>query len=185
MKETIPDPPSLLTLSPSLLRKFRTLSGGDVRTFKQVFIALWRWLWPISRLNDLVLAYSIPSSLAQVNPSITLFEFFLVCKLYLLSGGGSQAVNTVNYTFSPGERQHLKRLKHLHLITRTSFDPLHPHLVRPSHINRTYISLTPSAITMYKAVMREVHRTSHNDLYLLSLGQKRKRSTDTPIDPLN
>jgi len=172
MNNQAPDPPSLLTLSPVLLRKFKTLSGGDVKTFKQMFIALWRWLWPISRFDVVLLAYNLPVVLDQALPHLTVHQYFMLAKLYLLSGGGSQAVNSRHYKFRGMENQHIKLLMRFGLLTRTSFDPAHPYLVKPSHINKTYISLTTSGIAFHKLVVKELHRLSHNDVYLLALGQK-------------
>lgn len=172
MNNELPPPPSLLTLSPSLLRKFHTLSGGDVRTYKQMFIALWRWLWPISRLESIGLVYNLPVVLGSLSPRLSAYEWFALSKLYLLTSGGATSVNTRSYPFSSAEYQLMLSLMKKGIIVRTSFDPAHPYLVRPQHINKTYISLTPSGIAFYKRVVVELHKLSHKDVYLLSLGAK-------------
>ena len=121
MNNQEPDPPTLLTLSPTLLRKFTTLSGGDVRTFKQVFIALWRWLWPISRLESISLVYNLPVVLGSLSPRLSVYQWFTLSKLYLLTSGGGGAVNTRNYQFRPMEGQHITQLMRLGVVVRTSF----------------------------------------------------------------
>lgn len=180
MDNSLPDPPPLHALSPSLLTKFRTLSGGDVRTFKQVFIALWRWLWPISRFDSITLAYSLPDVLAQVEPSLTVYEWFTLCKLYVLTGGGVTSLNTRNFPIEHNDKRRVKTMMNHKLLVRTSFDPAHPHLVRPSHINKTYISFTPLGIRFYKLVVKELHRLSYEDSYRLTLGTKENARADHP-----
>jgi len=169
-----PSPPSLPTVSPLLLTTFNTLSGGDVRLFKQVYLAVWRFLWPVSRFDVITLAYLIPGTLAQVKPKITVYQWFMLCKLYFLTSGGGAAVDSCKYPFTTTELNYISKLINAGLIHRTTFDPAHPHAVKPSHINNTFISFTVPGITFYKAVVKEIHRTSHIDTYRLSVGRKTK-----------
>lgn len=169
-----PSPPSLPTVSSTLLTQFNTLSGGDVRLFKTVYMALWRWLWPVSRFDSITLAYLIPGVLASLSPRLTTYQWFTLCKLYTLSRGGAAAVNTRNYQFTPMEGQHITHMMRQGIVIRTSFDPAHPHLVKPSHINKTYISFTAPGISFYKAVVKEIHRTSYIDTYRSIVSHKTK-----------
>lgn len=172
MKQQQPLPPSLPTVSPVLLTQFNTLSGGDVRLFKQVYMALWRWLWPLSRFDVITLGYLIPGVLASLSPRLTVQLWFMLSKLYYLTSGGGAAVDTRNYPFTKTEINYIGKLIKAGMINRTSFDPAHPHAVKPSHIVKTYISLTVPGITYYNAVVKEIHRTSHIDTYKLSVGRK-------------
>lgn len=167
-----PPPPSLPTVSTVLLNQFKSISGGDVRLFKQVYLALWRWLWPISRFDSIALAYLIPGTLAQVTPRLTTYQWFTLCKLYFLTSGGGAAVNTRNYQFTTTEGQNITHLMRSGLLVRTTFDPAHPHAVKPSHINKTYISFTPYGLSFYKVVVKNVHKASHIDTYRLTVGHK-------------
>lgn len=171
-EQQTPLPPSLPTVSLSLLNQFKSISGGDVRVFKQVYMALWRWLWPMSRFDSITLAYLVPGVLASLSPRLTVYQWFMLCKLYFLTSGGGAAVDSRNYPFSLTERNYISKLINAGLIRRTTFDPAHPHAVKPSHINNTFISFTVPGITFYKAVVKEIHRTSHIDTYKLSVGRK-------------
>lgn len=173
MNESPPSPPSLPSLSPTLLSQFQSLPGGGRVLFKTVFHALWRWLWPLSRVDAVALAYAIPSLLDKMNPRLSALQFFMLCRLITLSGGGSSAVNTLDRPFNDAEGKHLIRLSQLGFIVRTSFDPAHPHRVRPSHITKTYISLTPSGISFYKLVVYRTRKAVNDDLYTLAMGRKR------------
>ena len=169
-----PSPPSLPTVSTVLFNQFNTLSGGDVRLFKTVYMALWRWLWPVSRFDVITLGYLIPGVLASLSPRVTVYQWFMLCKLYFLTSGGGGAVDSRNYPFTTTELNYISKLINAGMIRRTTFDPAHPHAVKPSYINNTFISFTVPGITYYRAVVKEIHRTSHIDTYRLSVGRKTK-----------
>jgi hypothetical protein len=178
MDKTLPSPPSL---SSTLLTQFNTLSGGaGVRIFRTMYLHLWRYLWPVSRFDDVALAYTLPRVLGSLDPLLTLHQWFTLSKLHTLSRGGVDAVNTRSYPFTKVEGHHIARLIEHNMIRRTSFDPAHPHLVRPKHIQRTYISFTPSGLNYFRGVLREMYRTSHNDIYLLTIGSNKKPRADRP-----
>ena len=172
MKEQTPSPPTLSSISPTLLTTFGSISGGGQRVFRTVFLALWRWLWPISRLDPMILAYLLPAALDQVEPNITLHQWFILSKLYFLSSGGAVAVNSHTYRFTSRERHVIPRLMDHGLIIRTTFNPADPYAIKPRSIQKTYISFTAVGVRYYKLVVKEVHRISHKDIYLLSLGMK-------------
>jgi len=182
MADLPPSPPSLPTVSQSIHEMFNTLRGGDVVLFKRIYLALWRYLWPLSRVDPVTLGYCSADCLAQVpgGSGVTVTDWHLLCKLYILSSGGKEAINGRNYPFRSGERHRIARLKDLGLVVRTSFDPAHPHLVKPKHISKSYISFTPSGIQFYKAVVQCIHKTAHKDILLLYSGTNKNTRADDP-----
>jgi hypothetical protein len=162
MNKLAPDPVLPPSLSPALLSQFSALSGGGRSMFKRLYFALWRYLWPISRLDQIALAYPAPLILAQANllPS----DYWLLCRLWVLSSGGRIAVNSRYYPFTKVHRQIIAdNIKRGYLV-RTSFDPANPHAVRPSHIQRTWISFTPSGVRSFKSLLEQINNYARKDV---------------------
>lgn len=167
MNESVPPVPSLPVLSPSLLTTFGSLCGGGVerRLFKRLYIAVWHYLWPIRRMDEVAQAYTIPGALGLIKPSVSISQWFLLSRLWVLSGSGAVALDSRNYTFTSSQRHYVADLINMGLLIRTSFDPAAPHAVKPSHIQRTYISFTPAGVRYYRVVVKESNKRLMNDLY--------------------
>lgn len=162
MNKLAPDPVLPPTLSPSLVTQFKALPGGGRSLFKRLYFGLWRYLWPVSRLDQIALAYPAAVILAQVNlpPS----RFWMLCRLWVLSSGGKIAVNSRHYPFDKHHRQYIADNIKLGYLVRTSFDPAHPHAVRPSHIQRTWISFTPAGVRFFKSVVQRINDYARKDV---------------------
>lgn len=172
MNSHSPDPPLLNTLSPSLLTQFNTLSAGGRRLFKQVYLAVWHHLWPVSRFDAVALAYSLPGTLNSLDPRLSVIQWFVLSRLYVLTSAGSQTIDSRNIQFSAWDRQVIQVLMQHQFVVRTSFDPAHPHAVKPSHITKTYITLTPSGLSFFRVVVKEINKQACKDSYLASVGSK-------------
>lgn len=162
-KQPLPAIPPIPTISPSLLTAFGSLRGGGQRMWKALYGAVWRYLWPKSRLTDVALCYAIPVALKQSSPLLHNSQWFTLSKLWLCSDGGAQAVNTRQYPMNGDESKAIKIMMGHSLLVRTSFDPAHPYLVRPSHINKTYISFTTAGIAYYLAVVDLINKRAQSD----------------------
>ena len=167
--------PSLPILSPSLHTKYSTLSGAvERRLFKSIYIAVWHYLWPVRRFNEVAQAYTLPGALDLIKPTVTVSQWFMLSKLWMLSGAGSVAVDSRNHSFTGTEINYIANLITHGLLIRTSFDPAAPYAVKPRHIQRTYISFTPSGVHYYGVVVKECDRLLMYDLYPALRNTKQK-----------
>lgn len=155
-----PDPPSLLTLSPSLLTTFNTLRGGQRPVFRRLFIAVWHYLWPISKLDGVLFCAMLPKCLGEVRPH----QFFMLCRLYLLSDQGRQTIDRRNLVLRAGDLDFINQLKHLGFIRRTTFDPLAPHLITHRCNAPIFISFTPAGIAFVRGALKRISTAVRDDL---------------------
>ncbi len=166
MEVSVPPAPNLPILSPSLLTVFGSISGGaERRLFKRLYIAVWHYLWPIRRMDEVSQAYTLPGALGSLKPSVSVYQWFLLSRLWVLSGGGAVAIDSRNHTFTSTERNMIANLIDHRLLIRTTFDPLAPHAVKPSHIVKTFISFTPLGVQFYRVVVKGCNKRLMNDLY--------------------
>lgn len=173
-KHTPPAPPTLPVLSPSLLTTFGSLSGGERRIFKRLYLALWRFLWPVSRLDGVALGYTIPRCLVELNPRLSISSWFMLSRLYILTGGGATAIDSRMIHFNSYDREVIRTLMNHKFVIRTSFDPEHPYLRKASHINLTYISLTPPGLSFFRVVVKKINQSAYLDTLAACTGPKEK-----------
>jgi hypothetical protein len=161
----LPPVPSLSVISPTVIKRFNSLSGGQKNLFKTVYLALWRYLYPFSKLDAVAYGYMLNTALKQY-PMIKLnsHQFYTLARLWVLSAGGKQTVNRLNHVFKSNERCNIGYFKQMGLITVTSFDPAHPHLVRPQSISRSYLSFTPAGIKYYRGVVDKAVKLVRDDI---------------------
>ena len=158
--------PSLPTLSLSLFSKYNTLSGAvERRLFKSIYIAVWHYLRPVSSFVDIAQVYVVPGALQLIQPILTLTQWFMLSRLWILSSQGAVAVDSRNYSFGSTDRNVIANIKDHGLLIRTSFDPAAPYAVKPKHIQKTYISFTPSGIHYYRGVVKQCDRLLMLDLF--------------------
>ncbi len=164
---TTPSPlPSLPVLSPQLHIKYNTLSGAvERRLFKSIYIAVWHYLWPVRRFDEVAQAYPLPGALDSLKPAVKLAQWFILSKLWMLSNSGAVAVDSRNHSFSRTESNYIGRLQAIGLLIRTSFDPAHPYAVKPIYIVKTYISFTPAGVHYYRGVVKKCNTMMMADLY--------------------
>lgn len=168
-------PPLLSTLSPSIQTMYTSCGGADRKTFKRLYLAVWRFLWPLSRYDAVVLAYAIPGVLKKLDaPGLCISDWFMLSRLFMLTSGGSHCVDSRNVPFTVWDREVIRTLMQLGYVIRTSFDPAHPRAVKPSHISKTYISLTPSGIAFFRVVVEKISRAVRDDTLNASTGRKRE-----------
>jgi hypothetical protein len=154
------DPPSLSTLSPSVLTQFNALGGGQRGLFKTVFNALWRYLWPISKVDPVLLSYALPAAL----DGLKLRQWVVLARLFMLTTAGSHAIDSRRCRFTGTEENIIPDLMRLGYIQRTSFDPASPHLIASRAIQKVYISFTPLGIRYVRGVLDRVNRGVRDDL---------------------
>ena len=175
MSTVLPDPPLLPFLSTSLHTTYSSLRGGGERSlFKRLYLAVWRYLWPISRIDPVALAYMIPDSLELNSTRLTVYEWFMLCRLIVLTDSGSHSIDTMFIKIRPSDYHTLRKLKSLGFITRTTFNPADPYGIKPSHITNHYITLNPSGVQYYRGVVKQISKLVHNDLFAASTGAKQK-----------
>ena len=173
---TVSPLPSLPILSPSLHTKYNTLSGAvERRLFKSIYIAVWHYLWPVRRFDEISQAYTLPGALGSLQPTVTVSQWFMLSKLWVLTSAGAVAVNSRNYSFTNTDRNIIAKLQDHALLIRTSFDPAAPYAVKPSHIQRTYISFTPAGVHYFRGVVKECDRLMMYDLYP-ALGSSKQKA---------
>lgn len=166
MDKTTPDPPSLYTLSPSILKTFTSLRGGQQTLFKALFMALWRYLWNIRRITPVAHCYALKSALMSLQPSLSVSQWFVLSKLYLFSEAGSLAIDSRSLNIKPGswEIKCITSLSRLKFIRRTSFDPANPRLLSHRSNQKVFISFTPSGISFYGVVLKRLNDIVRDDL---------------------
>lgn len=162
--KSIPDPPSLAVLSPSILKTFTTLSGGPKQLFKTLFYALWRYLWPISRIDGVLHCYLLPLTLDQAPGNLTVYQWFLLCRLFMLTGGGSTPIDSRSVQFTKHEQNMIPGLIRTGLILRTSFDPAMVRYSSHRSIQKVFISFTPSGLAFIRGVLTGLNKALRNDL---------------------
>jgi hypothetical protein len=128
--------------------------------FKRLFIALWRYLWPISRIDPLIWCYVLPDALG----TLKLTEWFVLCRVWVHTSGGANAIDSRLVKFDGNERTRLAKMIKLGYLVRSSFDPASPRLVSSRCINRVYISFTPSGIRFVRGVLQSISKAVRDDL---------------------
>jgi hypothetical protein len=154
--------PSLPSLSSSLTSYFNGGGVVDKKIFREMYTYLWSKLWPVGKVDPVSFGYAV----SLIVPSFELVsgQFWLLSHLWVLSGGGVNAVNSMDHTFTRDENKHIIAFVKSGIVVRTSFDPARPHAVKPSFIHRTYISLTPPGVKLYKSMVHEVNKHVKNDI---------------------
>jgi hypothetical protein len=136
----------------------------------------------VSKIDTLGFGYAVPFVLAQ--EEIHSGQFWMMSRLWVLSASGSQAVNTHHYKMDKTqEHKNIRSLVDLGFLIRTSFDPAHPYAVRPSHIQRTYISFTPAGVRYYKSVVEKVNRYVRDDVLRLAESVTKERPNGNTLGP--
>jgi hypothetical protein len=171
------DPPSLGSLSPSLLTSFGSLSTGARKLFLRLYRAVWNHLVPFSRLMDAAHLWDLPSLLSGLSPSISVHSFFMLSRLWLLTGAGASSVDVRALGLSSSEVKQVSMLVRSSLVSRSYFDPLHPHLSAFRSRQIVFISLTPAGITFYKLVLQALRDRSRADLLNYLRYQHKKGQT--------
>jgi hypothetical protein len=154
--------PSLPSLPASVLNKFLLLCGEDRKLFNALYHRLWTYLLPIKDMDAVSFGYGVNAVISFFN--LVPGDFWLLSRLWILSGCGERAVNSMDYSFTKYENKVITRfIKSGHLV-RTSFDPALPNAKNARGIHRTFISLTPSGVFLYKSVVRKVNKLVQNDI---------------------
>jgi len=164
MDKNTPDPPSLYDLSPSLQKAYVSLHGGAALLFRRLFIALWRYLWPVSRVSPVANSYVLPRLLKSLKPALTMSQWFMLCRLYIISGAGSLVVDSRQLKLSRFDLSCVYALEDHKLITRTRFDPLNPRLTSHRTTKPVFITFTPSGIAFYRGAINVINYAVMNDV---------------------
>ncbi|MBE3086042.1 MAG: hypothetical protein IMZ64_07485 [Bacteroidetes bacterium] len=150
------------SLPSSSLAKFLSLCGGERAAFNHLYHRLWAHLWPIKQVEALSFGYAVN----PVADDLGLIpgQVWLLSRLWVLSGGGVRAVNSMHHSFTNHEKHLISKFMKSGHIVRTSFDPALPDAVKPAYIQRTYISLTPSGVFLFKSVVRKIDKYIQSDV---------------------
>jgi hypothetical protein len=90
--------------------------------------------------------------------------FWFLARLWLLSDGAKGAINTCNHIFTHADTDTIVVMMKAGYLIRTSFDPAHPHNIKPSSIQRTWVSFTGSGVAYYLKLVERVNWRVRTDL---------------------
>ena len=167
MNDLPPDPPSLDILSPSsspsssLMKAF--VSSHNTIVFRRMFKALWRYLWPVSRVAAISHSYAVKAVLKKMQPVLTISHFYILGRLYLVSAGGSLTIDSRRIKLRSYESVCITDLCRHKLMHRTCFDPLHARLSSHRSTQKVFVSFTPAGIAFYRGVLRRVREYVMHD----------------------
>lgn len=156
--------PPLSSLSPSLLKQFKLLSGGGVDLFRMMYTKMWNHLFPYSKLVEVAIIYTLPDILAKYYKGITVGDILLLLRLWFLSQGSKKTINTSYDRIHRRESFRIKKFIEAGYIVRTSFDPLHPYALRPASISKNYISWTPAGVAFMHKIIERMKVQAQNDV---------------------
>ena len=168
--------PSLSLLGGAVLKDFNSLHNGAKGVFRRLYLALYNWLVPQSKLEIFYMSNYINPALDQLNPKVSMYEFYLLARLYYLSGGGVHALDSRMIKFTTTENKYIRNLMKLGFITRSSFDPASPYLISNRCIQKVYLNLTMPGITFYNKLVVTVYNEAKMDLFALTQNQNKKKT---------
>lgn len=169
------DLPPLPSLSLDLSRQYQLMSQEEKRLFRVLYRAVFNHLCPI---GSLVASSGALSYYFVLWPLIDQFKLLpvdlsVLSRCWVWSGGGRSAFITTK-KFTTHELHRIQRFVKLGYLSRSYFNPLHPHSHRSRH--PVWLSFTPSGVQLYKqfnvAFQRGVLAHHLNDL----TGTKKKAS---------
>ena len=169
--------PSLGSLSSSLLSSFLSLGAGARKLFLKLYRSIWLYLVPFSRLEVFSYIYALPSLLGSLSPSITVHCWLVLSRLWFLSGGGAQSVDSRALGLKSHEVKHASQLVKAGLISRSYFDPLHPHLIAYRSMQLVFISFTPAGIHFFTLVLKKLRHHAGDELLHYMRYQHKKGQT--------
>lgn len=155
--------PSLSMFSGAVLSDFNRLRGGARGTFKRIFIAVWNYLFNVSRLDDLQLYYYLPKVLEEHKIKPT--TFFTLCRLWVYSLGGSVTVDSRKFKHNDHDNMRIKELMRMGLVTRSAFDPSSPYLIKNRCMQHVFITFTAKGVAFYKSVVKDLYNYAKDDMY--------------------
>jgi hypothetical protein len=174
-------PAAVSTVSVSLYNYYSTLSSGARDIFRRVYSSVWSYLWPFSKLDAISHVYDLPAALSSLSPALTTSEFLLLSRLWSLSFGGVRAVDSRAVDLLQRDsytRAGAFKIQKAGLITRSHFDPLHPHQTSYRAMNHVFISITPKGIKYFKQVLKVLNRTVAQDHHKYETYRHEKRQIE-------
>jgi hypothetical protein len=168
--------PSLSVLSGEVLNDFNRLHNGSKGVFNRLYRAVFNWLIPHSKLDSFNLVYSIIFILPSFSPEITLVDFLMLCRIYYLSGGGVNVIDTRNVNFNVSDKRKLNHLLKFGFISRSSFVPSSPYLLENRCMQKVFISLNMQGIAFYNKVISAVYVYAKKDLYTMVGNEENKKA---------
>jgi hypothetical protein len=169
--------PALGSLSPSLLSSFLSLGAGARRLFLKLYRSIWLHLLPFSRLEVFCYVYALPSLLGSLSPAVSVHSFLVLSRLWFLSGGGACSVDSRALGLKSHEVKQASQLVKAGLISRSYFDPLHPHLVAYRSMQLVFISFTPAGIHFFTLVLKKLRNSAGDELLNYMRYQHKKGQT--------
>jgi hypothetical protein len=171
------NPPALGTLSPSLLSSFLLLGAGARKLFIKLYSSVWAHLVPISRIDAGAYLFGLSLLLSNLTPSMSVHCFLMLCRFWLLSLAGSRSVDVRALGLKSHEVKQVSILVRAGILSRSYFDPLHPHLIAYRSRQLVFISFTPAGITYIKLVLHSLQRQSQDEIFSYMNYQHKKRQT--------
>ena len=171
------DLPALGSLSSSLLRSFLSLGAGARRLFLKLYRSIWLYLVPFSRLEVFSYVYALPSLLRSLSPAVSIHSFLVLSRLWFLSGGGACSVDSRALGLKSHEVKQASQLVKAGLISRSCFDPWHPHLVAYRSMQLVFISFTPAGIHFFTLVQKKLRSYAGDELLNYMRYQHKKGQT--------
>lgn len=160
--------PSLSLLGGEVLNDFNNLHHGSKGAFNRLYKAVFNWLIPRSKLDPFYFVYLIPEILDHLSFPYALSTFYYFCRLFYYTGGGVHVIDSRTFKPGPIERRHISRLIKLGYVSRSSFLPSSPYLIKNRCIQKVFISLTTQGIAFYNKVLIELYKRAKSDLYQLT-----------------
>jgi hypothetical protein len=160
MQNNTPAPPELYELDPSIKNIYIKLEGKKINLFKILYKAIWNYLFPFSMLDGIALIYPIIKVLEETEPKVGLYHWFIMCKLWFLTKGGTVTIDSRNHNICHQERIRIHTLKDLGFFSRQTFDAVYPHR---NCMQKTFILFTPAGIAFFKRVLRKVNKAALED----------------------
>lgn len=172
----LPDAPNVGSVSPDIFRLFRGLNSVNRKFFKRIYRAVWAYLWPVSRFHDMAHVFLLPDVLRNLNgPKITLIQFILLSRCWVLSNSGKVAFKLVEHTeLSNTDYLNIRVLVDAGLLLRSHHDPGKPYSLRLYHASWLYFS--GAGVVYYKKVLGQ-YRKAIEKLYLNMVYDSTKKPT--------